>query len=241
MHIYDEERLGTLLRMLRPAPAGWVQAAQELPAARRSLDEIVARAEADLAFRSELVADLEADARARGCRARPPPRRRAAEASREELSRAASRVRRVDGVLAHSADASGQALPAWSLPKDAVDRIALPSTWPERVTREWAWGESTGEGVRVCILDSGVDGRTSARRRPRERRDDLGRRERRGDGRGGHGGRPLRTRHRLRGSRAHRSPPAARSRACACSEPASRAAEECCSPGSATPSSRGST
>ena len=60
MHIYDEERLGTLLRMLRPAPAGWVQAAKELPAARRSLDEIVARAEADLAFRSELIAALEA-------------------------------------------------------------------------------------------------------------------------------------------------------------------------------------
>ena len=29
--------------------------------------------------------------------------------------------------------------------------------WPERVDREWAWGGSTGEGVRVCILDSGVE------------------------------------------------------------------------------------
>jgi subtilisin family serine protease len=29
--------------------------------------------------------------------------------------------------------------------------------WPERVTREWAWGGSAGEGVRVCILDSGVE------------------------------------------------------------------------------------
>jgi hypothetical protein len=57
---YDEERLGTLLRVLRPAPPGWVRAAQELPAARRSLDEIVARAEADLAFRGALIADLEA-------------------------------------------------------------------------------------------------------------------------------------------------------------------------------------
>lgn len=57
---YDEERLATLLRLLRPAPAGWVRAAQELPAARRSLDEIVARAEADLEFRRALVADLEA-------------------------------------------------------------------------------------------------------------------------------------------------------------------------------------
>lgn len=57
--LYDEERLGVLLRILRPAPTGWVRAAQELPAARRTLDDIVSRAEADLAFRSALIADLE--------------------------------------------------------------------------------------------------------------------------------------------------------------------------------------
>jgi hypothetical protein len=57
---YEEERLGALLRMLRPAPAAWVEAAQELPEARASLDEIVARAEADAAFRAALIADLEA-------------------------------------------------------------------------------------------------------------------------------------------------------------------------------------
>lgn len=57
--MYDEERLGELLRLLRPAPAGWLRAAQELPAARRSFDEIVARAEADLEFRRALIADLE--------------------------------------------------------------------------------------------------------------------------------------------------------------------------------------
>lgn len=54
-----EERIGVLLRVLRPAPTGWVRAAQELPAARRELDQIVARAEADVAFRAALVADLE--------------------------------------------------------------------------------------------------------------------------------------------------------------------------------------
>jgi hypothetical protein len=59
MRLYDEERLGVLLRILRPAPAGWVRAAQELPTARRTFDEIVSRAEADLAFRQALVADLE--------------------------------------------------------------------------------------------------------------------------------------------------------------------------------------
>jgi hypothetical protein len=56
---YDEERLGELLRVLRPAPEGWVRAAQELPYARRTFDEIVARAEADVAFREALIADLE--------------------------------------------------------------------------------------------------------------------------------------------------------------------------------------
>jgi hypothetical protein len=60
MDMYDEERLGTLLRLLRPAPMGWLEAAQELPVARRVLDDIVARAEADAAFRVAAIADLEA-------------------------------------------------------------------------------------------------------------------------------------------------------------------------------------
>jgi subtilisin family serine protease len=51
----------------------------------------------------------------------------------------------------------GESLPAWSLPKSDVHRIALPAEWPERVTREWAWSGSRGAGVRVCILDSGVE------------------------------------------------------------------------------------
>jgi hypothetical protein len=57
---YDVERLGALLRILRPAPEGWVRGAQELPGARNSLDQIVARAEADLEFRAALISDLEA-------------------------------------------------------------------------------------------------------------------------------------------------------------------------------------
>ncbi len=56
---YDEERLGELLRLLPPAPDGWVRAAQELPFVRTRLDEIVARAETDRAYRERLVADLE--------------------------------------------------------------------------------------------------------------------------------------------------------------------------------------
>ncbi|MEO8290590.1 MAG: hypothetical protein ABI649_06300 [Gaiellaceae bacterium] len=57
---HDEERLGELLRALPPAPEGWVRAAQELPKSRRELDDIVARAVADAAFREALIADLEA-------------------------------------------------------------------------------------------------------------------------------------------------------------------------------------
>ena len=60
-------------------------------------------------------------------------------------------------VAGHGWHASRPALPAWSLPKDAVDRISLPGDWPEHVTREWAFGGSTGKGARVCILDSGVE------------------------------------------------------------------------------------
>jgi subtilisin len=47
--------------------------------------------------------------------------------------------------------------PAWSLPAAAGEGLRLPVTWPERVTRDWAWGSSTGAGVRVCVLDSGVE------------------------------------------------------------------------------------
>jgi subtilisin len=50
-----------------------------------------------------------------------------------------------------------EALPAWSLPAAASASIGVIVDWPERVTRDWAWGESTGEGVRVCILDSGIE------------------------------------------------------------------------------------
>jgi hypothetical protein len=57
---YDEERLAELLRALPPAPAGWVQAAKELPAARRSLGDLVERARADVELREAVVADLEA-------------------------------------------------------------------------------------------------------------------------------------------------------------------------------------
>jgi hypothetical protein len=66
MAAFEEERLARLIRALPPAPVGWVRAAQELPFAQPELDEIVARAEADAAFRQRLVADLEAALEAEG-------------------------------------------------------------------------------------------------------------------------------------------------------------------------------
>jgi len=59
--------------------------------------------------------------------------------------------------VAEEAEPTERPLPAWSLPADAIDRIRLDFEWPDRVTREWAMAGATGEGVRVCVLDSGVD------------------------------------------------------------------------------------
>ena len=59
MTAYDEQRLAELLRLLPAPPESWVRAAQELPAARRSLDTIVERAVADAEYRRRVIADLE--------------------------------------------------------------------------------------------------------------------------------------------------------------------------------------
>ena len=48
-------------------------------------------------------------------------------------------------------------LPAWSLRRDATDAIGIVQRLPESVDREWAFGGATGRGVRVCILDSGIE------------------------------------------------------------------------------------
>ena len=77
-----EERLAVLLRTLPPAPRGWVQAAQELPAARQTIDEIVERASADAEFRRALIANLEAALAAEGYE----PRQRLVDALRARLA-----------------------------------------------------------------------------------------------------------------------------------------------------------
>ena len=47
--------------------------------------------------------------------------------------------------------------PAWSLTRDAYDSIVLANPLPDRVDRAWALGGATGKGVKVCILDSGIE------------------------------------------------------------------------------------
>lgn len=71
MTTYNDERLGELLRLLPPAPAGWVTAAQELPMARVQIDALIERAEADSAFRASVLADLEVAIRATGVEPSP--------------------------------------------------------------------------------------------------------------------------------------------------------------------------
>jgi hypothetical protein len=62
----DEETLAGLLRELRQPPRPWIEAAQQLPAARASLDDLVARAQSDVAYRDQLLAGLEDALRAVG-------------------------------------------------------------------------------------------------------------------------------------------------------------------------------
>jgi len=71
MNGYDHDQLAKLIGMLPPAPEAWVRAAQELPEARRGLDQLVARAEADATFRAEVLADLEQALEAEGVEPQP--------------------------------------------------------------------------------------------------------------------------------------------------------------------------
>jgi hypothetical protein len=57
--MYDEERIGELLRALPQVPEAWVQTAARLPATRRAIDQIAALAEVDATFREQALQDLE--------------------------------------------------------------------------------------------------------------------------------------------------------------------------------------
>lgn len=48
--------------------------------------------------------------------------------------------------------------PAWSeqFDDDRLQRVKVMAL-PSRITKDWAWGGSTGAGVKVAVVDSGVD------------------------------------------------------------------------------------
>jgi len=57
--MFNEERIGELLRALPQVPEAWVQTAAQLPATRRAIEQIAALAEVDAGFREEALRDLE--------------------------------------------------------------------------------------------------------------------------------------------------------------------------------------
>lgn len=48
--------------------------------------------------------------------------------------------------------------PAWSGAFEQDSLKQIPSFGPHgKITRHWAWGESTGKGIRVAVVDSGIE------------------------------------------------------------------------------------
>jgi subtilisin family serine protease len=48
-------------------------------------------------------------------------------------------------------------LPAWSLDAESARRDPIAAAWPAGADRAWAFGDGRGAGVRVALVDSGVD------------------------------------------------------------------------------------
>ncbi|WP_433496855.1 S8 family serine peptidase [Sphaerimonospora sp. CA-214678] len=49
-------------------------------------------------------------------------------------------------------------MPAWGLATSRLELEAFQVSRQEEVTRDWAWGGADGSGVRVCVVDTGVEG-----------------------------------------------------------------------------------
>lgn len=47
---------------------------------------------------------------------------------------------------------------AWGASSYEECLVGFPATHQDGVTPDWAWGDADGGGVRVCVVDSGVDG-----------------------------------------------------------------------------------
>jgi subtilisin family serine protease len=46
----------------------------------------------------------------------------------------------------------------WNALERSTEEMAIQADWPPGITRDWTWGGSSGRGVRVCVLDSGIEG-----------------------------------------------------------------------------------
>ncbi|MEV4567502.1 S8 family serine peptidase [Nonomuraea sp. NPDC049419] len=54
--------------------------------------------------------------------------------------------------------ASFPGMPAWGQATSRLEVEAFEVSRQGEIDREWAWGGSDGSGVRVCVIDTGVDG-----------------------------------------------------------------------------------
>src|SRR5512138_2670295 len=73
-----------------------------------------------------------------------------------ESTSAASHTRR--RCRSRSGAAMAGLVPAWSWPSRPEDAPTVPAIpGLDDLTPAWAWGGSTGAGVRVAVIDSGID------------------------------------------------------------------------------------
>ena len=130
---HDEERLGVLLRLLRPPPPAGCRPRRSCRAlaARRDRHRRASRGGSCLPRRVDrrLEQALAAEATSRTGASSRAPRTPARELTgRDSYDSGVVESVPCRTVTAHKWDASRAALPAWSLAKDAVDQIALPGT-----------------------------------------------------------------------------------------------------------------
>jgi putative modified peptide len=136
---YDDERLASLLRLLRPAPKAWVQKAKGIPLTAgapltdEDLAELARKLEVDASFRELFDLDPVRAAEAAGMR------RLAAQLRREilELVALAERIAQDDAYRAELAEDPLTALAAAGVPAETAEplfrALAVPDDWLAKV------------------------------------------------------------------------------------------------------------
>jgi subtilisin len=70
---------------------------------------------------------------------------------------AADGGRSAPGGSASAASLTARPRLTWNMLGSGHQGIETRTDWPPTVTADWAWDGATGAGIRVCIIDSGVD------------------------------------------------------------------------------------